>query len=282
MRYSELYLRTLKEHFGNRKLRNITYGDLEAFKLQRLESQTVRGQNRSLANVHRTWALLRHLFHIAVREGWLLRNPFAAGKPLIKVADETKRERVLSAAEEVRMLAACVGPRAHLKPILICALDTGMRQGEIFKLKWADVDLRTRRLTVQAMNSKTLRARQIALTERLRRALEALHTLAPPDPETLVFRIETNVTKSFMVVRKETNLMDVRFHDLRPTAATRLAQRGLALTEIARILGHANITTTLRYTNNDDTTLDRAAALLNAFQQEVQAKAMQPLNDLVN
>jgi hypothetical protein len=69
VRYCALYLRTLKEHFGNRKLRNITYGDLKAFKLQCLESQTVRGQNRSLANVHRTLALLRHLFNIAVREG---------------------------------------------------------------------------------------------------------------------------------------------------------------------------------------------------------------------
>lgn len=226
--------------------------------------------------------MLRHLFNIAVREGWLLRNPFAAGKPLINVADETKRERVLSAEEEVRLLAACIGARAHLKPILICALDTGMRQGEIFKLKWADVDLVTRRLTVQAMNSKTLRARQIALTERLTRALQALHALAPPDPEALAFGIETNVTKSFRAVRKETGLTDVRFHDLRHTAATRLAQRGLALTEIARILGHANITTTFRYTNNDDTTLDRAAALLDAFQQEAQAKAMQPINELVN
>lgn len=221
----------------------------------------MRGTERSLANVHRTLALLRHLFNIAVREGWIMRNPFAAGNPLINMADETKRERVLSAAEEVRLLAACVGPRAHLKPIVICALDTGMRQGEIFKLKWADVDLVTRRLTVQAMNSKILRARQIALTERLLRALETLHALAPPDPEALVFGIETNVTKSFMAVRKEINLTDVRFHDLRHTAATRLAQRGLALTEIARIRGHANITTTFRYTNNDDTTLDRAAAL---------------------
>lgn len=268
-RYCELYLRTLKEYFGNRKLRSITYGDLEAFKLKRLETPTARGKERSLANVHRTLALLRHLFNIAVREGWLMRNPFVAGKPLINVVDEVKRERVLSAEEEVRLLAACVGPRAHLKPIVICALDTGMQQGEIFKLKWADVDLVTRRLTVQAMNSKTLRARQIALTGRLTRALEALHALAPPDPEALVFGIETNVTKSFMAVRTETGLTDVRFHDLRHTAATRLAQRGLALTEIARILGHTNITTTFRYTNNDDTTLDRAAALLDAFQQEV-------------
>ncbi|MBS1810647.1 MAG: tyrosine-type recombinase/integrase [Acidobacteria bacterium] len=188
-RYCELYLRTLKEHFGQRKLRSISYGDLEAFKLKRLETPTARNQERSLANVHRTLALLRHLFNLAVREGWLLRNPFVADKSLINVADETKRERVLSGAEEMRLLAACVGPRAHLKPILICALDTGMRQGEIFKLQWADVDLVTRRLTMQAMNSKTLRARQIALTERLTRELEALRQWLS-EPKTLLFEEE--------------------------------------------------------------------------------------------
>ncbi len=268
MRDHAMHLNTLKEHFGRIKIKSITYGDIEAFKAERLNTITVRGDERSLANVHRTLALLRHLFNIAVREGWIVRNPFVAGKSLINVADEAKRERILSKDEEARLLAACVGPRAHLRPIVICALDTGMRQGEIFKLKWADVDLMARRLTVQAMNSKTLRARQVAMTERLTRELTAPHETAPPDPETLVFGIENNVAKSFMAVRKETNLTDVRFHDLRHTAATRLAQRGLALTEIARILGHTNITTTFRYTNNDDTTLDRAAALLDAFQQK--------------
>jgi integrase len=264
----ELHLKTLTAYFGHRKIRSLTYGDIEAFKHQRLNTPTVRGQQRSLANVHRTLALLRHLFNIAVREGWLMRSPFVAGKPLINLADEKKRERVLTIEEEVRLLAACDGPRAHLKPILICALDTGMRQGEIFKLKWSDVDLETRRLTVQAMNSKTLRERQVPLTARLACELEALRRVAPLAPETRVFGIQTNVVHSFSAVRRIARLADFRFHDLRHTAATRLAQQGLALTEIARILGHTSITTTFRYTNNDDTTLDRAAALLDAFQQE--------------
>jgi len=81
--------------------------------------------------------MLRRMLTVAQREGWILRNPFAAGDSLISLADENKRERVLTREEEMKLLASCDTPqRAHLKTILICALDTGMRQGEIFSLRW--------------------------------------------------------------------------------------------------------------------------------------------------
>jgi integrase len=93
-----------------------------------------------------------------------MRNPFDAGDQLISIADERHRERIISEAEEARLLAACCHPqRLHLRPIIICALYTGMRQGEILKLRWSDVDLATRKITVQSMNTKTLRARQIEM-----------------------------------------------------------------------------------------------------------------------
>jgi integrase len=72
--------------------------------------------------------MLRRMLNVAQREGWILRSPFAAGDSLISLADENKRERILTREEEIKLLAACESPqRAHLKAILICALDTGMR-----------------------------------------------------------------------------------------------------------------------------------------------------------
>jgi len=86
---------------------------------------------RSIATVNREPAYLRCLLNIAERNGWINRNPFKCGDALIHVADERKREHILTREEESRMLAACTGPRAHLRPIMIAALDTGCRLGEL-------------------------------------------------------------------------------------------------------------------------------------------------------
>jgi len=155
-------------------------------------------------------------------EGWILRNPFAAGDSLISLAAENKRERILTRDEEVKLLAACETPqRAHLKAILICALDTGMRQGEIFSLRWRDVDLEEGILNIQAFHTKTMKERQVAITTRLAIELERLKASAPDDRDGLVFGILDNVKRSFTAARSKTGLKDLRFHDL-----ARQQQRG--------------------------------------------------------
>jgi integrase len=66
-------------------------------------------------------------------------NPFSAGQPLIRHADETKREFLLT-PEEQQMLDACINKRKHLCPILIFFADTGFRLGEALKLRWNDIN----------------------------------------------------------------------------------------------------------------------------------------------
>jgi integrase len=92
------------------------------------------------------------------------------GKSLISVGDEKPRERILTLEEEARLLAACEDPRAHLRAILICALDTGMRRGELFSLTWADVDFENRLITIRAFNTKTMRERRVGMAVRLKLA----------------------------------------------------------------------------------------------------------------
>jgi integrase len=104
------------------------------------------------------------------------------------LADENKRERILTREEEMKLLSACDTPqRAHLKGIVICALDTGMRQGEIFSLRWRDVDLENGLLTIQAFHTKTMKERQVAITTRLKLELERLRADALDNPDGLVF-----------------------------------------------------------------------------------------------
>jgi integrase len=104
---------------------------------------------------------------------------------LISKADETKRERILSFDEERRLLTACgertitytrkgkeitaklKTGREHLKAIIIAALDTAMRRGELFKLQWEDVNLTNGLIYVKAMNTKTQTRRIVGITPRL-------------------------------------------------------------------------------------------------------------------
>jgi integrase len=126
-------LNVLRDYFGSCRLRSITHGDVRQFRAARLAQETRTKSQRTIASVNRELSMLRRMLNVAQREGWILRSPLAAGDSLISLADENKRERILTRDEEVKLLAACETPqRAHLKAILICALATGMRQGEIF------------------------------------------------------------------------------------------------------------------------------------------------------
>lgn len=171
----------LKAAFGKKRLQSIRYNDLRTYRATRLKDATrgdvarhkkeLKGNSkaemrvtRKIATVNRELAKLRRMFNIAVREGWLKSNPFGAGESLISLADERKRERILTREEERRLLNACSGPRAHLRPIVIAAIDTGMRRGELLTLRWRDVDFEHDLISIQAFNTKTMRERQVSLT----------------------------------------------------------------------------------------------------------------------
>src|SRR5262249_33734839 len=116
-------------------------------------------------------------------------------------------------------------------------------------------------------NTKTMRERQVAMTERLSHELLAIYQKSTMEPEALVFGIKDNVKKSFTSARKSAGLLDVRFHDLRHTNATRLVSAHMPLWEVGRVLGHTQTNTTYRYVNANVETAQRAAAKLDAFNE---------------
>ncbi len=275
----------LREHFHSKLLKDITHADLRGFRAARI-SQPTRADvarhrealktdkaaelrsTRAIASVNRELALLRRMLNVAQSEGWIARNPFARGKSLISAADERKRMRILTRDEERQLLDACLATdREHLAALFIAALDTGMRRGELLTLRWSDVDMAEGAIFIRAMNTKTLTARTVYLTKRLEASLRASFekrrlTLNPE----LVFGVR-DAKRAFEVIRREAGLTDVRFHDLRHTAATQLVRQGIPLAEVARVLGHQDISTTYRYVNADAAMLYRAAQALNDFHQ---------------
>lgn len=262
-----------REHFGNRKLREITYGDIYAYRSKRMKIITVQKKLLSIATINRELSVLRRMFNIALREGWILKNPFSCGEALIQTSAERRRERVLTLEEEIRLLKACNHPqRKHLKTLLIALLDTGARKGEMLKLKWKDVDLESRLITIQALNTKTLKKRQLAITQRLYAELSILWENSDKNLDSLVFGITDNVRKSFssackIAGIKEGGIDGLTLHCLRHTAATRLVKGQLPIQMVGRILGHTQPQTTYRYLSANDDTLRQAASILESIQK---------------
>lgn len=284
--HTQDFIKPLRAAFDRKRLRSITYGDIRAYKLNRLQTKTQYDRPRSLASVHRELALLRRMLNIAVRESWLLKNPFTAGEPLISLADERRRERILTREEEARLLEAC-GERTvtykrcgkevrmkdrgkrreHLRPLIITAIDTGCRRGEMLSLLWRDVDFESGVITLHAMNTKTMRERQVAITARLRVELARMWEASPQDLAARVFDID-NVKRAFKTACEAAGINDIRFHDLRHTHASRLDELGFSLSKIGAQLGHTQVQTTARYVNRDKVGMLQVATALDAFNAE--------------
>jgi integrase len=209
---------------------------------------------------------MRSLLNFAKRKGWISRSPFDTGDPLISVADEVKRERVLTFEEEERLLLACAAPREHLRPMLICALDTGLRKSEMLSLRWADVDLEAGLIFARSATTKTRKARTVGITPRLRAELERMRELAGNDPEKLIFN-QKDMKRSFATARNLSGIKDLRWHDLRHTATTRMVEGGLAPMIVMKLTGHSQMGTFARYVNANDEAATKGAEVLDAYRQ---------------
>lgn len=261
----------LKAFFGDIPISRISHSDLEVYRKERLAAPTIREKDdkgnpvgvRSIASVNRELALARRVFNIAERDGWINRSPFRKGHTLISQADEHRGTRVLSIDEESRLIEAA---RDYLKPIIICALDTGMRRAEILTLKWADVDLEGHRITLSALNTKTLRSRVVPISQRLLVELRNLWDKHDED-ESRVFGL-SEVKRTWTAACKKAGLErgpdGVSFRCLRRTCATRWLQGGLPRESVSKLLGHATPEITYRhYLSADEVTLKQAEAILN-------------------
>jgi integrase len=259
-------LKHFRAFFGKKKLREISYGDLLIYRDKRFKVHTQYKRQRTLASWNREAAVLRRIFNIACQQGWMLKNPFHSGDSLIIVSAERRREKILTPAEEIRLLDACDSHpyRKPLKPLLVFLLDTGCRKSEALKLCWRSVCFDSRIITIEGMTTKTLKTRQMMITERVFAELSVLWEASSMDLNERVFGITNNVRKSFasaceVAGIKHGGIDGLTLHSLRHTAATRLVQGGMPLQLAGRILGHSQVNTTYRYLSANTQTLAQAA-----------------------
>lgn len=274
--------------FRPRRLRDITYRDLRNYYTARLKDQTHYNRPPTIATLNRELGILRRIFNIALRDGWITKSPFNAGESLISPASERRRERILTLEEEQRLLNACaISSLKELRSLVVCLLDTGARLSEILKhLRWDSVCFKSRTITLQALTTKTLRRRQVAMTTRLFHELQVIWNASAKIKADRVFQASTRQARFALSAACRLAKVEygspfgITFHSLRHTAATRLVKGQMPLQMVGRILGHSQPQTTYRYLSADMETAAQAAAIFDALRASPDASLT--ANELIN
>jgi len=259
------YLDRALEYFGDMYVDAISYRDLQRYKDMVANLPVRNGKKRSVSDINHHLKRVRRLLNVAIEQGWIETNPFSRGSSLIVESFEVERTRIVSPEEETRLLAQCDKWRKHLKAVVIFAIETGMRRGEIQMVRWADIDFDRRLLRVASFNTKTLKARLIPLSRRVIEVLEELQKASKYSRTSLVFG-NADFKRGFNTACSRAKLADLHFHDLRHTAITRMLEKGISPPLVMKISGHTQQRTFLRYVNQSESSildiarkLDRAA-----------------------
>jgi integrase len=166
----------------------------------------------------------------------------------VKLLEENNRRLRYLAKEECQKLVNLCGN--HLRPIVITALNTGMRRGEILGLKWDNVDLKHGFILLD--KTKNGDRREIPINETLRqtfksieRRLEVPYVFFNPLTDPIV--PYGDIKNAFNRACRKAGIKDFHFHDLRHTFASHLVMAGIDITTVKELLGHKTLTMTLRY-----------------------------------
>jgi integrase len=213
-RHDEFRARTICDYFGSKTFREMSPLLIEKFKRDRRESLTRKGTVRSAASVNHELTLLSKIFNIAIDYKVTDTNPCTKVK---KYHLDNKRYRYLLPEEEPRLMAALSGPRAHLNPLVVVALGTGMRLGEQLRLTWDRVDFSRRVLVVT--KTKSGKDREIPMNPEVLKTLFTLRSRSKG--QEYVFTNEQTGTRikwiktAFNTALKIAGIKGLVWHDLR-------------------------------------------------------------------
>jgi excisionase family DNA binding protein len=259
----------MKPFFGPKYLNEVTPLSIEKYRAKRLKD----GVSRSTVN--RETTIMKRMFNLAIDWRLTESNPYL--KVRLFSEKGTEKERILSREEEERLLEKCP---VHLSPVIVSALNTGMRRGEILNLKWKQIDFKKREIRVE--NTKSGDARILPVNAFLFSLLESMKSqngaseFVFPNPRT--GQPYTELKKSFKAACRDAGIKDLRFHDLRHTFATRLVHAGVDLITVRDLLGHFSIRVTQRYTHSNRDQKRKAVEVLSDSEAKKAKKTGIPLH----
>ena len=257
-----------KAQLGDKKLSELTSALIVELRDTLAAGTTVRGRQRAPATVNRYLATLSHVLSVACREWeWLESSPMQRVR---KLKEPRGRVRYLSDDERKALLKACEKwEDPYLYTIVILALSTGMRRGEIMSLTWGDVDLERHRIVLQQTKNGERRlvplvgkAHELLLAHATTRCLGA--TLLWPSENEGYTHQPKDMRKAWEAALEAAKLEDFHFHDLRHSAASYLAMSGATTSEIAEVLGHKTLTMVKRYSHLSDSHVSQVVERMNA------------------
>jgi len=248
-----------------------------------IENWQIEAKDRGLkpSSINRALNPLRAIMTIAVEKEYLEIHPLKRCKNL-SVQDDMK-ERYLSAEEETRLRNQLEKRNQeksirlppddervyadHIMPIVLVALNTGMRRGEIFQLTWDNVSFNNKHITVSAETAKSSKKRHISMNNETQRVLDNWRKqssrvgLVFPNPANGKPLVE--IKSMWVNILNDAEIHNFRFHDLRHTFASKLVMKGAPLYTVQKLLGHSTLEMTMRYAHLSPDSTAQAVALLD-------------------
>lgn len=256
-----------KDQMGYRLLSEVSPAAIVECRDALARGTTFKGTKRSPATVVRYLAVLSHAFTVAVKEWqWMDDSPM---RRVSKPQEPRGRVRFLDDDERLRLLQACKeSSSSYLYTIVVLALSTGMRQGEIMGLTWKDVDLQEKRIILHETKNGERRvvplvghALELLINLSKNRRLDSFLLFPGKDPKK-----SADIRFTWEKALKDSFITDFRFHDLRHTFASYLAMRKATLTELRNLLGHKSATMTARYSHLSEA---HGASVVSNMTQEI-------------
>lgn len=228
-------VKPLLKFFGRRRLIDISKHTLEQYK----SSRRLEVKNPT---VNRELALLKAIYNKAIEWGMAEKNPV---KGVRMLPEEPKKYRVLEADEKTRLLEAC---SPIIRPVVLAALNTGMRKEELLALRWDDVSIK--RASIFVRKSKSGRARTIPANATMLQILRGLDRAGPTvftDAVGAALKGGGRIRTNFELAVEAVGLEPYVFHDLRHQFASELVMKGWDLMTVKELLGHSSLRMVQRY-----------------------------------
>jgi integrase len=235
----------MKEHWINKPITELCHADIIEFRDRRLRSVKPDTFKRQM-NIIRSAARMA-----SENWGWICTMALFQN---IKLPKQNERQvRRITPEIEARLLAGAASLRnPFMKPLIILALETGMRRGELLKLRHEDWDVRSGLISIK--ETKNGKNRVIPASNRAR---QTLCKLAQNNTHSLIPLSGNAVNLSFQRLKRRTELNWLRFHDLRHEALSRLLEFGLNIAEVKLISGHSELRQLQTYVTVDAENLRR-------------------------
>lgn len=263
---------TFFDDLGHRQLSDISPWLIEKWRKKRKES------GKMLATINRDLTCLKSALNKAVEWGRLAENPIAKvkldkvdSKPKVRFLDddEETRLRVALVNRDIRFkvgresgnawrdqrdydrLPSLAGAFAdHLTPMILLSLNTGIRRGELFNLRWEDIDFRTRILTITGGITKSGRTRHIPLNDEAKSVLQ--NWKKQTDSDDIIFPGRNGgalytIKTAWRNLLEDAKIITFRWHDMRHHFASKLVMAGVSVYVVKELLGHSSIEMTERY-----------------------------------